>query len=185
MDMSWRRRLAARGGLLLAAALTLAGCATTPPPRSEPAVAERSPEAAAPAVAVAQPAPLVPEPESLPEAPVSRRSLSLDDFAQTNDDKLLQVYVGMALVRVERLMDGHQSGKWINPYKRQMLHGRDGRNYEVLFYLTSTPLAGRRVTENLLTPVIVRDDKVVAIGRYPLKKLRRGDCLGRGANPCS
>jgi hypothetical protein len=42
--------------------------------------------------------------------------------------------------------------------------------------LTREPLAGRPVRENLMTPVIFQNDKVVGIGRYPLKKLRNLAC---------
>lgn len=152
-----------------------AGCATSPRP-AEPLPAGSDPTPVSPAVTPTA----VPEQVAPVEAPVVRRSLGLDAFAEANDEKLLQVYVGMRRATVERLMDGHQSGQWINPAKRQVLTGSDGKAYEVLFYLTRAPEHGRRVTENFLTPVIFRDERVVAIGRYPLKKLRRGSCPGRG-----
>jgi hypothetical protein len=108
----------------------------------------------------------------------------LQEFADANDERLLQVYVGMSRAAVERLMDGRQSGSYLNPYKRQTLAGVNGKDYEVLFYVTRAPRAGRRISEAQLTPVILANERVTAIGRYPLKKLRRTACQARGEASC-
>jgi len=171
-------------GLMLLAA----GCATAPLVPVE-TTGSAKPRSAEPVT--------VPEQEPIPNAapvttapveptspPVTRKHVSLDDFAQVNDDRLLQVYVGMSLRSVERIMDGQQSGLYINPYRRQMLTGVDGKISEVLFYLTRPPRAGRRITESYLTPVIFQENRVVAIGRYPLKKLRRSLCQQRAPGTC-
>lgn len=167
------------------------GCAMAPqapvetigPARPQPAESVAlSPEPATVSVPNTQPATTVPvEPVGPPPA---RKHVSLDEFAQANDDKLLQVYVGMSLRSAERIMDGQQSGPYVNPYKRQTLAGADGKVSEVLFYLTRPPRAGRRITESDLTPVIFQENRVVAIGRYPLKKLRRSLCQKRAPGSC-
>ena len=54
----------------------------------------------------------------------------------------------------------------------------------MLFYLTRAPRQGQRVTENLLTPVIFQNERVTAIGRYPLKKIRRAACQNRAKGAC-
>lgn len=105
--------------------------------------------------------------------------LTLQDFAETNDERLLQVQRGMHRQTVEQIMDGYQAEKWINPFKRQSYTDADGKAYEVLFYLTRPPRAGQRISENFLSPVIFQEERVVSIGRYPLKKLRRSACVGR------
>ena len=65
------------------------------------------------------------------------------------------------------------ANRWHNPYKREALYDRKGQAYEVLYYLTRDP-EGKPVKDRHLTPVIVKDDVMVAIGAYRLKKLKRG-----------
>jgi len=128
-----------------------AGCATT----SRPLVEAPAQPVPMPAESIAVPpvTPLVPTPTTESEAAVSieppavtRKSMGLEEFAEANDEKLLNIYVGMSRQSVERIMDGHQSGKWINPYKHQVVAGADGKKNEILFYLTRAPRQGQRVT---------------------------------------
>lgn len=110
--------------------------------------------------------------------------LSLGDFADHNDENLLSVYPGMSRTSVERMMGSYRTGGGTNPYKRQQIALAGGKTYEVLFYLTRKPRPGYRVSEGLMTPVIFENDRVTAIGRYPLKKLRRAACQARGDTSC-
>jgi hypothetical protein len=171
--------------LMISFMLLVAGCATT----SRPVVdvpAHKLPSQTEPVAEPQRSAPLV-EPalsEPVNPSPVVRKWLSLNDFAEANDEKLLNVYPGMSRQTVERIMDGHQSGTWTNPYKHQAVIGANGTSHEVLFYLTRAPRQGQRVTENLLTPVIFQNERVAAIGRYPLKKIRRAACQSRVKGPC-
>lgn len=173
--------------------LLLSGCATVPPPAGETPVP--APVSSAPPATPVVPAEIVkPSPESVvstastpaspPRVPVAPQMQGLQEFADANDERLLQVYVGMSRAAVERLMDGRQSGSYLNPYKRQILPGANGKAYEVLFYVTRAPRAGRRISEAQLTPVILANERVTAIGRYPLKKLRRSVCQARGETSC-
>lgn len=59
---------------------------------------------------------------------------------------------------------------WKNPYRRERLQSGE-RTYDIWFYLTREPRAGRAVADAELTPVILSSGKVAALGRYPLKKL--------------
>jgi hypothetical protein len=177
--------------LVISLMLFGAGCATTSRPVVE-APAQSLPTQTEKPIAVPPTAPLSPAPQAESElpmpverSPVTRKSMGLEEFAEANDEKLLNVYVGMSRQAVERLMDGHQSGKWINPYKYQMVVGADGKKHEVLFYLTRAPHQGQRVTESFLTPVIFQNDRLTAIGRYPLKKLRRAACQNQAQRTCS
>lgn len=119
----------------------------------------------------AQPAP-VPGPRELPVP--DHKLEGLAKFAAENDEKLLNVFVGMERRTVEGIMAGSQ-----NPYKREMITGSDGQVYDVLFYLTREPRKGKPISERMLTPVIFRKGQVVAMGIYPLKKLRRTGTLAR------
>lgn len=187
----------------------VAGCATTPapqaprtePPAAVPAAVVPEPAPVAPSSVEpgesVQPAPggehrpgaapartdtgaAPPEPSPRGEPPLLPEHLSdITALAAANDNLLLNLYVGMPKVAASRIMDGRHVGRWTNPQKQQVLIGTDGKVYEVSFYLTREPIRGRHITENLMTPVIYRDDKVFSIGRYPLKKLRRSICEAR------
>jgi hypothetical protein len=182
-----RRQGVMRKILMISLLMFVAGCATT----SHPLPVVTAPTQPLPTHEEPIVTPLKPTPQAEPrllvpaeQPPVTRKSMGLEEFAEANDEKLLNVYVGMSRQTVERLMDGHQSGKWINPYKHQVLVNTDGKQYEILFYLTRAPLPGQRVTESFLTPVIFQNDRVTAIGRYPLKKVRRTACLGQVQGSC-
>jgi hypothetical protein len=165
--------------------LLVAGCATTSRPPVEAPV-QKLPSQTEPAAESQRPVPQA-EPslsEPVSPLPAARKWLSVNDFAEANDENLLNVYPGMTRKTVERIMDGNQSGKWTNPYKHQAISSADGTLHEVLFYLTRAPRQGQRVTENYLTPVIFQNDRVTAIGRYPLKKIRRAACQSRAKGPC-
>jgi hypothetical protein len=109
------------------------------------------------------------------EHPVSDRRLQgLVELAARNDAKIMNVFVGMYQKTVKSIMGDQQ-----NPYKRQTINGSDGAIYEVVFYLTREPRKGKPVSDRMLTPVIFRQGKVVAIGAYQYKKLQRTGSLGR------
>lgn len=107
------------------------------------------------------------KPSEAPSPGIGRRQ-----FIERNDDRLLQVYVGMLQTEVERIMAVPADSAWKNPYRRERLQSGE-RIYDVWFYLTREPRAGRAVGDSELTPVILSSGKVVSLGRYPLKKLRR------------
>jgi hypothetical protein len=185
--------------------LILAGCATGGPPPSVPAPVPISspppsavPESAAPAGPAEQGEPPLGPPEvpaalqttparssAVTEgvaaqkdetgAPPARR-LTTAELATLNDERLIDVYRGMSREAVERIMDVRQGERPLNPFGREWLRTTDGRRYEVIYYLTREPRKGRAVSARDLTPVIFQDDKVYAIGHYPLKKLKRTAC---------
>ncbi len=98
----------------------------------------------------------------------------LVNLALKNDDKIMNVFVGMDKKTVEDVMGGGQ-----NPFKRQTVTGIDNQKYEILYYLTREPRKGRPITDRMLTPVIFKKGRVAAIGAYHLKKLLRTGTLGR------
>lgn len=162
----------------------LGGCATVPPPAREPQPAVPAPAEVPARVPGPGPSVAPEEPPGTAQPAVPPRMQGLEAFAELNDEKLLYVYPGMSMAAVERVMGGRRSGSYVNPYKRQMIVTVDGRAHEVLFYLTRAPRSGRRVTESQLTPVIFVNNRVTAIGRYPLKKLRRSACQAAGVGNC-
>lgn len=167
-----------RAALILAATAGLAaGCASmapTAPPASVATPATGQENVSAPVTDAVPPAATAQSEEVLPPTVVS-----LQEFVERNDDKLLQAYVGMSRQNIERLMGNLRAGAYSNPFRQQSVSLTDGKRYDVLYYLTRAPRAGQGISETMLTPVILKNDKIVAIGRYPLKKLRRGECPGK------
>ena len=103
-----------------------------------------------------------------------QRIEGLAGLAARNDEKMLQIYVGMYQKTVKSIMSDHR-----NPYKKEMVTGSDGQVYEIAFYLTREPHKGKPLTDRMLTPVIFRQGKVVGIGAYQYKKLIRTKSLSR------
>ncbi len=87
----------------------------------------------------------------------------------------MEAFPGMHRTELARIMQ-HGAGRWPNPYRHESLHDRAGKVYEVFYYLTRDP-EGKPVKDRHLMPVIVKDNVVVALGAYRLKKLRRGESV--------
>lgn len=154
-------------------ALLLAACAT-PTPRTPatvppPKATAPAPESPAPAPDVARAAPAQPAPLGVSPVSVFR------EFVARNDERLLDVFAGMHKSELVRIMHTDVD-RWHNPYKREALLDSKGAAYEVFYYLTRDP-EGKPVKDRHLTPVVVKDDVVVAIGAYRLKKLKRGESI--------
>jgi hypothetical protein len=170
--------------LAVSLALLLAAC-VTPPETATPAPAEPeaprverpvAPVSTVPRVArAAPPAETRPPGAAVPVEPSTPTTSSFREFVAANDEHLLEVYTGLGRAELVRVMQ-HGAGRWPNPYRREALLDRDGRHYEVFYYLTRDP-EGKPVKDRHLVPVIVQDHVVVAIGSYRLKKLKRGEPL--------
>lgn len=144
------------------------------PSAPAPAAPARIPDVSPPQRAE-QPAPTRRAVTQVPEHPVADRNVQgLVALAARNDEKIMQVHVGMYQKTVKTIMADAR-----NPYRRQTITGADGRVYEVAFYLTREPRKGKPISDRMLTPVIFREGKVIAIGAYQYKKLQRTGSLGR------
>jgi hypothetical protein len=150
-------------------------------PKHHPAAARRPEEVQPPVVASKQPETPAREQKTNPSAelreiPVPDHNLrSLAEFAASNDDKMMNVYVGMNRKTVEMIMGPDNR----NPYRKTTIMGAEGQVYEVLFYLTREPRQGKPITNRMLTPIIIRKGRVVAMGNYKLKKLISNGTLER------
>jgi outer membrane biosynthesis protein TonB len=153
-------------------------------PKHQPAEAHKPEEQAQPPiVALKQPQiPIIEQRKKLSpemrEKPIpSHRQQSLAAQAAqaaANDEKIINVFVGMYRNTVETIM-----GSDHNPYRKTKITGTDGEVYDVLFYLTREPRPGKPVTSRMLSPIIIRKGRVVAMGNYQLKKLIRDGTLER------
>lgn len=99
-------------------------------------------------------------------------TLTQERFIERNENSLLRVYIDMPKAEVMSIMSDYRAGDWVNPCKQERLMDSSGKVYEVVFYLSRRPVQSRPFNERLMTPVILRDNRVYAIGRYSLKKLR-------------
>jgi hypothetical protein len=149
--------------------LCAGGCATAPPP---PPAGAGAPSVIAPSA----PLPATPAPPAAPDPVVESKPLTWSQVASINDERLIDVFPGMPQKRVEERMQLQSAGRPVNPFRQEYLRDPRGRLYHVVFYLTREPVKGRPINERYLTPVIFSNDKVEAIGRYPLKKLRANAC---------
>jgi hypothetical protein len=146
-----------------------------------PVPEDRQPEKqqTSPLVAAKQPEPAIMEqrkssvPETREQAVPDHQRQSLADLAADNDERLMSVFVGMYRKTVETIMGDH------NPFRRRTITGTDGQTYDVVFYLTREPRKGKAITDRMLTPIIFKKGRVVALGNYQLKKLIRTGTLER------
>ena len=99
-------------------------------------------------------------------------TVSQERFLDRNENSLLRVYVDMSKAEVMTIMSHYRAGDWVNPCKQEKRMDDSGKVYDVVFYLSRRPVNSRPFNERLMTPVILRDNRVYAIGRYSLKKLR-------------
>jgi hypothetical protein len=56
---------------------------------------------------------------------------------------------------------------WIdNPYRSETLTGKDGKNYDVLYYYSDLKQRDDKITDDELTPLVFHDGKLIGWG-YP------------------
>jgi hypothetical protein len=91
-----------------------------------------------------------------------------DLLRDQNKENLKKLSVGQPKNLVMDIM-GRDPSKgvfmWIdNPYRTEMLTGKDGKTYEVLYYYTDLKMRDDKITDDELTPVVLQDDKLVGWG---------------------
>lgn len=83
-----------------------------------------------------------------------------------NRAALAKIDLGMSKSQVESIMGSRaaegESGRYENPYKREIIRGIDGQSYDVLYYYTQQ--IGERPIETGLAPVVFSEGRVVGIG---------------------
>lgn len=56
---------------------------------------------------------------------------------------------------------------WIdNPFRSEILAGKDGKSYEVLYYYTDLKQRDDRITDDELTPLVFQDGKLIGWGYH-------------------
>ena len=97
-----------------------------------------------------------------------------DLLRDANKQNLKKLSVGMDQSTAIEIM-GTEPSKgifmWIdNPYRRETVTGKDGRQYEVLYYYTDMKQRDDKITDDELTPVVFADGKLVGFGDEALHK---------------
>ena len=102
----------------------------------------------------------------------------LEQLRTENKAKVEKLAVGMTRMEVESVMGNGRAGGGLpevllgrvqylaaqNPMREEALKGTDGGEYLVLFYYTDVRTRDDKVTDDELTPVAMRDNKVAGIG---------------------
>ena len=93
-----------------------------------------------------------------------------DLLRDQNKENLKKLSAGQPKNLVMELMGTDPSKgvfMWIdNPYRTEVLAGKDGKTYEVLYYYTDMKTRDDKITDDELTPVVLQDGKLVGWG-YP------------------
>lgn len=89
------------------------------------------------------------------------------EMRDANRSAIGRVELGMSKHQLFALMGprsatGSVYGTIENPYRRETVVGVDGEKYEVLYYYTD--LVGQKSIESGLTPVVIKNEKVIGIG---------------------
>jgi hypothetical protein len=103
---------------------------------------------------------------------------SVERLREDNKKNIAQLSVGMTRFDIEKVMGGDVAGGRLgdilfgrlqylrvsNPVREERVSGSDGASYHVLFYYTDIRQRDDKVTDDELTPVVLRDEKIAGIG---------------------
>jgi hypothetical protein len=102
-------------------------------------------------------------------------TLKLGTLAVQNQSNLNKLSVGMSKGEAIKIMGTDnaetRNGLVPNPWTKEMVKGRDGGEYEVLYYLTRKNPPMMSIGKFLTTPVIFRGGKLVGWSFETLEKL--------------
>lgn len=111
----------------------------------------------------------------------------LEQLREANKRNLQRVSLGNTRFEVETIMGSERAGGGLpevafgrlqylaakNPMREDTVRGRDGADYQVLFYYTDVHAKDDKITDDELTPIVFRDGKVVGIGHPFLAAARK------------
>ena len=102
----------------------------------------------------------------------------LEQLRDANKQNIARLSVGHTRFEVESIMGDAKAGGGLpevlfgrvqylqarNPMREERIVGTDGIEYEVLFYYTDLRTRDDKITDDELTPVVLREGKVVGLG---------------------
>lgn len=102
--------------------------------------------------------------------------LTLSELASSNQMKLAELSVGMSKQDVITLMGNNtaKTGDGIvnNPWTIETFVGRDGAQYETLYYVTRKNQPFTPVRKSLATVIVIKDGKVLGWGENAIKSIQ-------------
>jgi len=111
----------------------------------------------------------------------------LEQLRDANKQNVAKLKLGHTRLEVESIMGDARAGGGLpevlygrvqylqarNPMREERLLGTDGQEYEVLFYYTDLRERDDKITDDELTPIVLRGGKVVGIGYPFLQRVRK------------
>lgn len=73
--------------------------------------------------------------------------------------------MGIEIFQVECCLSDGRVGEITNPYRTETFQTENGSTYEILFYYTDIKKDDGSISNDELTPIVLRDDKVIGWGR--------------------
>lgn len=103
--------------------------------------------------------------------------LSLVQLRAENKQNIARLKHGMSRNQVLDIMGRKQAstrhdGPVGNPFRPHPFTGTGGQQYEVLFFYTDRHAKFGKIHDTNCTPVVLRQDRVVAIGHPAIRKLK-------------
>ena len=87
-----------------------------------------------------------------------------DRIRVMNRENLMKLSIGITKQEVLDIMGTETFGSINNPYKNEVLYGKNGKVLEVLYYYTDKKSADGVITDDELTPLVFDGDKLIGWG---------------------
>ncbi len=103
---------------------------------------------------------------------------ALEGVRSENRTNLLKLQIGMTKTQVLEIMGAKEDALWggdgytqriSNPYRAETLEGKDG-TLEVLYYYTDLQKQDGAITDDELTPLVLKNNKLIGWGRSALNE---------------
>lgn len=102
----------------------------------------------------------------------------IEQLRNANQQNIGRVNAGHTRLEVETIMGKEHAGGGLpevifgrvqylrvtNPMREEDMRGTDGVDYRVLFYYTELKTRDDKITDDELTPIVLRDGKVAGVG---------------------
>jgi hypothetical protein len=93
---------------------------------------------------------------------------SLEGIRATNRENLMKLSIGITKNKTLQIMGTETQNVFsdviTNPYRSEILKGKDGGIYEVLFYYTDIKKQDGAITDDELTPLVFKENKLIGWG---------------------
>jgi hypothetical protein len=86
------------------------------------------------------------------------------EFRNKNRESLMRVEVGMSKSRVLEIFGSEKYHTMTNPYKLEMIPSKDGMVEVIYYYTDYIDYQNGKSLESGLTPIILKDNKVIGWG---------------------